>query len=147
MFNTSPEEAFLADHHQAVLATVDPDGAPETSTIYYVYNKPHLYFITKRDTKKFANLAENNDAALTVVDTAKPIAINLKGHVSELDDESVHDRTLQAIVQHAHDELGDYPPIVKLSAGEFKTMQFTVKNMVYTDYTKPLSNNTPYRQL
>lgn len=58
---------FLTAHRLAVIATSGPDGRPESALIAYVEDERlHLWFQTRRDSRKAGNLRGNPQVALVV---------------------------------------------------------------------------------
>jgi len=130
---------FVKSQSRAVIATSDLSNQPSTSVIFYVLDKnDELHFITKSQTKKSENLKDNNKAALTIVDTDKPIAVNLLGVVVEITDQMVRDSIMQEVFKLSYSELHDYAPIIKLHKGSFSVMKFIPKQAKMTDYTQPM---------
>ena len=130
---------FVKSQSRAVIATSDLSNQPSTSVIFYVLDKnDELHFITKSQTKKSENLKDNNKAALTIVDTDKPIAVNLTGVVVEITDQTTRDSVMQEVFKLSYSELHDYAPIIKLHKGSFSVMKFIPKQAKMTDYTQPM---------
>jgi len=130
---------FIKAHSRAVIATVDVNGQPSTSIIFYVMDKnDELHFITKSQTKKFENLKLNNKAGVTITDTEKPIAVNAEGTVIEVVEQQLRDALMQEIFKLSYSELHDYAPIIKLHKGSFSVLKFVPKTAKMTDFTKPM---------
>jgi uncharacterized pyridoxamine 5'-phosphate oxidase family protein len=130
---------FIKSQARAVIATVDANGQPSTSVIFYVLDKnDELHFITKSQTTKFENLKLNSKSAITIVDAEKPIAVNMTGMVVEVTDQKTRDAMMQDVFQLSYSELHDYAPIIKLHKGSFTVMKFIPKEAKMTDFTKPM---------
>ncbi len=130
---------FIKTHSKAVIATVDENSVPSTSTIFYAMNKHgEMHFITKSETVKYQNLKNNGNAALTIVDNEKPVAVNLTGTVREVTDPKLRDDMLQEIFKISYGELHDYAPIIKLHKGSFTVMNFVPSKGKMTDFTDPM---------
>lgn len=130
---------FVKAHSRAVIATVDTDNQPSSSIIFYVLDKhDELHFITKSQTKKFENLKLNNKAALTIVDTDKPVAVNITGNVVEVTEQAIRDEIMQDIFKLSYGELHDYAPIIKLHKGSFSVLKFIPHQAKMTDFTQPM---------
>jgi general stress protein 26 len=131
---------FIKSHTSAVIATVDSEGQPSTSTIFYAVGKKNaLHFITKTQTTKFKNLRVNNRAALTILDKDNPIAVNIDGYVTEVTDPTERDTILQELFKLSYGNLQDYAPIIKLHKGTFSALIFTPSRAKMTDFTQPLN--------
>lgn len=130
---------FIKDHAEAVIATIDGNGQPSTSVIFYVIgDKDEMFFITKTKTAKYENLKLNNKAAITIVDKNKPIAVNSVGTTSEITDVNDKDKIMQEVFKLSYSELHDYAPIIKLHKGSFTVLKFSPTMAKMTDFTKPL---------
>lgn len=130
---------FIKEHYIAVLATVDESAQPSSSTIYYILSKKdEIWFLTKSDTTKYQNIQFNRKASMTILDQAKPSAVNLTGYVLEVEDTGEKDEILQAITKLADEKLHDFAPIIKLHKGSFRAMKFVPQKAIMSDYSKPM---------
>jgi len=131
--------SFIKKFFMAVIATVDGEGQPSTSTIFYVLaRKDVLHFMTKAQTIKSANLKSNSKVALSIVDKKEPVAVNLVGSAVEVTDPSERDEIITSVSKVASDNLQDLAPIVKLDRGGFQVYKLTPASAVMTDFTKPM---------
>lgn len=127
---------FLENHKTAVLATVDANGQPATSVIFYtVHDRKTLRFITKSETLKAENIANTGAVAMTVLDRQQPTAVNLTGTLRSLKGDRDHDSVLQEIMIIARDELGDHAPIIKLRKGYFVAYELKPEKAILSDYS------------
>lgn len=139
LFNKDSISDFIKSHSIAVMATVNSEGQPSSSTIFYtVSKKDEIWFLTKSDTTKYINLHHNSKAAMTVLDPSKPVAVNITGHAVEVTDTGEKDEILQSITKLSNETLHDYAPIIKLHKGSFRSMRFIPEQAKMTDYTKPI---------
>lgn len=130
---------FINQHATAVMATVDAESQPYTSTIYYALAKNNeIYFVTKSQTTKSKNLALNNKAALTILDKDRLIAVNMTGTAREIETYKERDAIMQKVFQVSYDKQKDYAPIVKLHKGSFSVFQFHPLQAKMTDFSKPM---------
>lgn len=130
---------FIKNHNIATIATVDEQGSPSTSTIFYTISKnDEIWFLTKADTTKYINLQKNNSMALTILDSPNPVAVNMTGIAVEETDVSKKDEIIQTITKISSELLNDYAPIIKLHKGAFRAMRFKPLHAKMTDYTKPM---------
>ena len=67
----------LLDQHRLMsLATLRPDGWPQTTTVGYVSDGLNLYFMCGKNSQKAKNLARDNRVSLAIdSDTSDPMAI------------------------------------------------------------------------
>lgn len=72
--------AFLKKQLYANLATVSAENPdqPHVATVAYVNDGLDLYFVTKKQTRKFTNLEKNSRVSLTI-DTDEPDWMRIKG--------------------------------------------------------------------
>lgn len=67
---------LLDEHRILSLATLRPDGWPQTTTVGYVSRGLTLWFMCGKDSQKTRNLARDNRVSLTIDrDTNNPMAI------------------------------------------------------------------------
>lgn len=131
---------FISEHSIAVIATVNRDGKPSTSAIYYIVDKHNtIRFLTKTETTKYINLSHIPHAAVTIMDLEKPITVSLEGTVRQITDASEHHEVLQAVTKLGNEKLGDYAPIIKLHKGSFAAFEFLPKHGKMTDFTGSLA--------
>ncbi len=112
---------FLAEHPAGVLASVDPDGNPHATVIYYSADDDFaVRFLTKKGTKKSSNLQYNDRVALVVFDDISQTTAQLIGTVKEITDakevNKIFRSTLRASLRTSKTSV---PPISKLQAGEY----------------------------
>jgi nitroimidazol reductase NimA-like FMN-containing flavoprotein (pyridoxamine 5'-phosphate oxidase superfamily) len=67
---------LLDEHRILSLATLRPDGWPQTTTVGYVSRGLTLWFMCGKDSQKARNLARDNRVSITIDhDTTAPLAI------------------------------------------------------------------------
>lgn len=122
----SPDErqkivGFLASHPVGVLATVDANGNPHASTIYFaVDDNLNFTFTTKRDTEKQKNIKSNNNVMLVAFDAPSQAAVQVRGKATKVTDpiamQNIYRGTLRAARRTGEDVV---PPIAKIAAGPY----------------------------
>jgi len=71
----------------AILTSLLPDGSPQGSPVWFLYDGEHLLVSTTADRQKHRNLVRDPRVALTIVDPAKPLRyLEVRGHVELSDD-------------------------------------------------------------
>lgn len=84
---TDDARALLDGPNFATVATLNPDGAPHTSVVWYVRDGDTILFSTRTDRRKARNLARDPRISLTVFDVADPYhAIDIRGTAELVDD-------------------------------------------------------------
>lgn len=79
---------LLDGRNFATVATLDPDGGPHTSVVWYVRDGDDVLFSTQATRRKARNLARDPRVALTVYDLANPYAaLDIRGEAELTVDE------------------------------------------------------------
>jgi PPOX class probable F420-dependent enzyme len=83
-FPLSPETLRLIDgRNYAVLATVNPDGSPQTSVVWVGRDGADLLFSTVEGRKKHRNMVRDPRVSVSIIDSADPENyVELRGTVS-----------------------------------------------------------------
>jgi PPOX class probable F420-dependent enzyme len=98
--------AMLDGRSFAVLATLDPDGTPQTSVIWVVREDDHLVFTTHDRRRKARNLRRDPRASMTIFAPENPYeTVNVQGPVELVPDP---DRTWSVKLTRRY--LGEDPP-------------------------------------
>jgi uncharacterized pyridoxamine 5'-phosphate oxidase family protein len=76
---------FLKKNIMATIATSTPEGGPEAAAMYYVADDDFtLYFVTRRDSRKYENLDKNRRIAVVVADQETVETVQAEGDVEVL---------------------------------------------------------------
>ena len=76
-------QALLAGKNYAVLATVNPDGSPQTSVMWVGHDGGDLLFSTVEGRVKHRNMLRDPRVSVTVIDSSDPENyVELRGRVS-----------------------------------------------------------------
>jgi PPOX class probable F420-dependent enzyme len=71
----------------AIFASVDADGAPQSSAIWYMWEDGRLWFSTKRWAKKYRNLADRPLVSFIVVDPTDEFRyVEIRGRATVAED-------------------------------------------------------------
>ncbi len=104
---------FLKEQHLACLATVAPNGQPSASFVYFVADDDYVvYFMTRRDSRKWANATANGRCAVAVADEERMRSVQMEGDVVELTDPAEVEQNVHRIFrssQMAEAYLGNAP--------------------------------------
>lgn len=77
--------AFLKAHRTGVLATISPEGVPHARFVYYACDDSFaVSFLTLADTRKVADLTNNNRAAFTIAVEEVPQTLQMEGTVTDM---------------------------------------------------------------
>lgn len=127
---------FFDSHPIGVLATVDTDGNPHASTIYFsIDSDMNITFTTKRDTHKRENIAHNSSVMLVAYDSESQTAAQAKGSAVEVTDlvkaQNIYHGTLRGAKQTSEDNV---PPIAKIAAGPYVAYTIKPDNIWISEY-------------
>jgi PPOX class probable F420-dependent enzyme len=90
----------------ATVATLDPDGGPQTSVVWVGLDDDTLVFSATEDRKKVRNLRRDPRMSVSIIDAANPYRhTQLRGTVTITADP---DKTLPKTLSHKY--LGEDPP-------------------------------------
>src|SRR5438309_1362747 len=110
---------FLVDRRIAVLATINPDGTPQQSAIWYELRGSEVMMNTKRGRLKERNLRRDPRCSLCVEDDYRYVTI--RGIVRLIDDQQVAQADIKSLSARYHN-----PEIAERQARE----QFTKEERV-----------------
>lgn len=129
---------FLQRVHTGILSTVDTDGKPWGSAVYFVIDDDfNTYFVTRVGTKKYQNILAHPDIALTVVDSDSQTTVQIAGPVSKLPAHEYKDIVFDklASLRPKHHE-NWAPPIEKVHQGDYIALKISPTTLQYSDYSK-----------
>jgi PPOX class probable F420-dependent enzyme len=97
---------LLDGRNFATLATVNPDGGPQTSVVWIMSDEETVAFSSTTDRQKTRNLAREPRVSLTVFDAANPYqSVEIRG-IAEV----VQDRDCAFQRRISHKYTGENPP-------------------------------------
>lgn len=129
---------FLQHNHVGVLSTVNKQGRPWGSAVYFVVDEDfNIYFVTRVKTHKYLNLEVQPHASLTVVDGSNQTTVQLAGNISKV---PAHDYMNIVFTKLAglrpHNNPNWAPPIEKIHKGDYIALRLTPSTLQYADYSK-----------
>lgn len=90
----------------ATLATLNPDGSPQTSVIWVGLDGDAVVFSSTTGRRKTRNIVRDPRVSLTIIDADNPYhAVEIRGRAEVIDDP---ERTLSQRLSHKY--LGEDPP-------------------------------------
>lgn len=133
---------FLHQHPMGVLSTVDGDGKPWGSAIYYVADADfNFYFVTRVETFKFGNVEARPFAALTIADPDNQTTVQVAGEITKV---PVHEYMATLFDKladiHRDGDVNWAPPISKVHAGNFMPLRLTPTKLQYADFKQKKSD-------
>ena len=94
---------FLAAPRFASIATLDPDGAPRQSVVWYLLEGDTLVINSRVGRRWPTNLVREPRLAVSIIDRADPYAwIGLTGHVEVVDDPDQSQADIAAMARLYH---------------------------------------------
>jgi PPOX class probable F420-dependent enzyme len=98
--------ALIDGPNFATVATLDPDGGPQTSVVWVGLDEGALVFSATEDRRKIRNLRRDPRISVSIIDAANPYRhIQLRGTATITEDP---DKTLPKTLSHKY--LGEDPP-------------------------------------
>lgn len=138
--------AFLKKTKCASLATVDQNGWPECSEVYFgVDNNFNIYIATGSLSRKYKNLLTNQQAAFVAGDPKKQITIQLEGKITELQRLKRGSKALKALTEaftpslkEIFSEMWDpIPPVLKMQNGDLVILKIKPTWIRWADFSLP----------
>lgn len=128
--------AFLRHNPMAILSTVDSEGSPWGSAIFYVADEDFkFYFVTRSGTLKYKNLEQSPLAALTVADNDSQTTVQASGTISKVPlkeyGEVVFGKLMDA---RPKNDIHWIPPLTKIHEGDYVPLCFTPNKLQYADF-------------
>lgn len=135
---------FVGYHPLGVLTTVDEKGIPWAAAIYVGSDdKFNLYFTTKSQTSKSANLRANPAVSLVIVNEQKQATLQAQGEarvVGSPQEANTASDVLRSISTGSEDWT---PPIAKLDAGNYEMYKITVSYAALRVFGDKRKNEVP----
>lgn len=127
---------FLTSHKFAVLSTADKDGRPWGATIYYIVDEDfNFYFFTRAQSKKYRNIQERPEVAITISDNGEQTTVQAAGMVSEVPLGPEHDHAFRLLsLIHPPGQFEWIPPVTKIQNGEMLLLKLAPQHMRFSDF-------------
>lgn len=97
---SDPIRSFLEAPRFGVLATIDPNGMPQQSVIWYELQGDEIVFNTKRGRKKDRNLVRDSRCSMCVEDGYSYVTVS--GPCTLTDDQSVAQPDIERLATRYH---------------------------------------------
>jgi uncharacterized pyridoxamine 5'-phosphate oxidase family protein len=135
---------FLKANPAGVLSTVDPDGDPHGTVIYYDVDTSFCtYFLTKTETRKYDDIKHYDHVMLTVFEPKYQSVAQVAGIASELTDSTEINRIAGAAqTASLKTSRSGLPPISKLTVGGYTAFAVKPVQIRMAVYFKPGVNRT-----
>jgi PPOX class probable F420-dependent enzyme len=102
----SPSEldAFLAERHTLVLATLRRDGTPHLTTVWYRWDGASFWISTNRDRAKYRHIERDPRVAMLVDDPPRETSVSATGVAVEVaTDEAAYEGALSIVRRYVDD--------------------------------------------
>ena len=131
----------ILDAHQTMaIATVRPDGWPQSTIVGYANDGLLIYFMISRNSQKLANIREDDRVALAIGEEPKNIheakAVYAGAHASEVTDERQRAHAWH-LLSERHPNLAEYE---MPSPTEAAIMRAAPEYLSILDFTKGLGH-------
>ena len=129
--------AYINEHPLTVLSTVEPSGTPHGTTLYAGSDPQlHIFFMTKRETRKHQNILSNPKIAMTFSGEDHQTTLQLSGIASEvtIQDEGAVAFQVLGSIRHGSEDFR--LPISKIEAGPYIVYRVDVSEALLTEYER-----------
>ena len=135
-----PAITILNDNRIMTIATVRPDGWPQTTIVGYANEGWSLYFLIYRTSQKFENIARDDRVSISVGHEPGSLrdikAVYAGCHAHEVTDLAERSRAWKLLAER-HPNLTDLAPP---GTAEVATMKAECKHVSVLDYSKGLGH-------
>lgn len=127
---------FLVSHDIGVLSTVDENGTPFGSVVYYASDSNnYIYIVSKDKTQKVSRVQKNSRVSFTIFDSNSMQTLQMSGTAHVEENESIKEKIFHDILRPRFDgKHAEMPPIMYLPAGEYVVIAITPSVYKYSDY-------------
>lgn len=98
---SSTVRAFLDEPRFGVLATINGDGSPQQTVMWYQFRGDTVMMNTRRGRKKDRNLLRDGRASLCIEDGQR--YVTLDGTIAMFDDQDIAQADIAALARRYHD--------------------------------------------
>lgn len=131
---------FLCDNRLGVVSTISyRSQKPEGSLVYYVVDQKFIYFITPRQSRKLANMNQDNNIAFTVFTEIDPMELQIEGTVESVDEPNMKSYITKIYFESANrnSKTTNWPPVLKVPYDEgFIYVKVTINRFKFSDFSE-----------
>jgi general stress protein 26 len=131
---------FLQNENVANIATVNENGKPDSSTIYYFVEKNFdILFLTKKETEKYKNIQNQNEVVLIVTNPQKKVVVKIRGSAIEMknDPNIITDMTSSLAKKlNVKDNFDTVWPILKRNSGKIVLVKIKPQEIRMSIYSE-----------
>ncbi len=98
---TSRQLAYMSYPHYAVMATINPDGTPQLSTVWFGFNEERtkLLFVIEKDSLKARNLARDPRFSVSVPNGGRYVVVKGQAEFDVTQDPALAQEDLEKLGQ------------------------------------------------
>ncbi|HEX6258588.1 MAG TPA: pyridoxamine 5'-phosphate oxidase family protein [Candidatus Saccharimonadales bacterium] len=139
--------AFLEKHKLGILSTASASGEVWGTAVYFIINeKFDCYFFAHTQDRKYRNITQHPQVALTVVDDAAQTTVQMSGKAVEVTESDELDMAYSELAQvRPPGQLSWVPPVSKIHGkGEIEILRLTpdaLQFSVFKPAAKPSSSH------
>jgi len=128
--------SFLRQHHMGILSTVNAEGAPWGSAVFYIADEDFkFYFVTRAGTLKYKNFEQSALAAITIANNESQTTVQASGTLSKVPlkdyGEVIFGKLMDARPQ---DDEHWIPPLTKIHEGDYVPLCLTPSKLQYANF-------------
>ena len=119
--------AFLKKRKLAVISTVSLDGKPESAMVlYFIDDDNNLFFITRNDTRKAANIAQNKNVSLVIGTELGPSTMQMSGEAERIEEAGKQNEFLANLTKDTILQALYYGPFLSLMGVNFSLYKIKI---------------------
>jgi nitroimidazol reductase NimA-like FMN-containing flavoprotein (pyridoxamine 5'-phosphate oxidase superfamily) len=135
---------LVSAHYSGALATVGAHETPHVATVYCLVTKDLLfYFVTRIESRKFANLSTNSQVALAFTNEAAMETVQLTGTAERVESYEDEQRIFYKLMTQRYATPGWPPPALSMfergDSRELAVIRISPMELSYANFQK-LSN-------
>lgn len=129
---------FYANHPEAVIATVSPEGRPHTAVVYISATDTFdLIFALKKETLKYENIRHNRNISITCFDPFTSATVTAHGEASLIGDNETQTQWIRHLQKaSAEGDRSHTPPFISLNEKDFAVYKLTPDAIHMVTYLK-----------
>lgn len=127
---------FLTNHKFAVLSTASKGAEPWGATVYYVVDEQlNFFFLTHVQSKKYQDIQEQPNAAITVADDNEQVTVQASGTVTQVPLGQEHDHAFRMLaLVHPPGQFDWVPPVTKMDTGEMLLLKLVPDYLRFSNF-------------
>ena len=122
---------FFQKNPIGIISTISQENTPHSSNIFYTINKDFvLYFITKKEMKKFRDILKNNHVSITITEPLTFESVQIEGRAEEIKDHTEMQYVIDTLSKICKD-LKHWPPPISQLTGHSCILKVHITSMRY----------------